>query len=80
MSLGKAMIHARKQKAIAKAVVITGDHGTVQHAHAHILQMPVLVAIPWVSDANTAKNGNGNGNGSFWNRSRADSRRDRVGV
>jgi len=41
MSLGKAMIHARKQKAIAKAVVLAADHGVVQHAH--ILQMPVLV-------------------------------------
>ena len=41
MSLGKAMIHARKQKAIAKAAVYSSDHGTVHHAH--ILQMPVLV-------------------------------------
>jgi len=43
MSLGKAMIHARKQKAIAKAVVLAADHGTTPYAHAHILQMPVLV-------------------------------------
>ena len=43
MSLGKAMIHARKQKAIAKAVVQAADHGAVHHEHAHILQMPVLV-------------------------------------
>jgi hypothetical protein len=44
MSLGKAMIHARKQKAIAKAVVLSAaGHETVQHAHVHILQMPVLV-------------------------------------
>ena len=37
------MIHARKQKAIAKAVVMAADHGAVQFTHAHILQMPVLV-------------------------------------
>ena len=43
MSLGKAMIHARKQKAIAKAVVMAADHGAAPHVHAHILQMPVLV-------------------------------------
>ncbi len=47
MSLGKAMIHARKQKAIAKAVVMAAEHGvahgTPHHTHAHILQMPVLV-------------------------------------
>src|SRR5579863_2149594 len=43
MSLGKAMIHARKQKAIAKAVVLAGGHETGHHTHAHILQMPVLV-------------------------------------
>ena len=43
MSLGKAMIHARKQKAIAKAVVMAADHGLSPHVHAHILQMPVLV-------------------------------------
>src|ERR1700723_1899339 len=43
MSLGKAMIHARKQKAIAKAVVLAADHGPSPHVHAHILQMPVLV-------------------------------------
>ena len=43
MSLGKAMIHARKQKAIAKAVVLAADHGPAPYAHAHILQMPVLV-------------------------------------
>ena len=43
MSLGKAMIHARKQKAIAKAVVQAAEHGSAHHAHAHILQMPVLV-------------------------------------
>ena len=36
------MIHARKQKAIAKAVVMT-EHGPALHAHTHILQMPVLV-------------------------------------
>jgi len=43
MSLGKAMIHARKQKAIAKAVVLAADHDPAPHAHTHILQMPVLV-------------------------------------
>ena len=44
MSLGKAMIHARKQKAMAKAVVMAADHGaTHAYAHTHILQMPVLV-------------------------------------
>ncbi len=37
------MIHARKQKAIARAVVLAGGHENVQHAHAHILQRPVLV-------------------------------------
>jgi uncharacterized protein involved in exopolysaccharide biosynthesis len=42
------------------------------------LEMPVLVSIPWVTEASTAKNGNG----SFWNRSKApgSSSRDRVGV
>src|SRR5271170_7656570 len=43
MSLGKAMIHARKQKAIAKAVILAADYGPSPHVHAHILQMPVLV-------------------------------------
>jgi 5-methylcytosine-specific restriction endonuclease McrA len=57
MSLGKAMIHARKMKAILKvgapadrsssaglkAVALAADHGATHHAHAHILQMPVLV-------------------------------------
>ena len=44
MSLGKAMILARKQKAIAKAVVLSADHGPAPHVHAlFILQMPVLV-------------------------------------
>jgi len=42
MSLGKAMIHARKQKSIARAVASTGE--TVSAAHSnHMLQMPVLV-------------------------------------
>ena len=41
MSLGKAMIHARKQKAIAKAAVSAGDLAAVPSTH--ILQMPVLV-------------------------------------
>jgi 5-methylcytosine-specific restriction endonuclease McrA len=41
MSLGKAMIHARKQKAIAKAASYTGDYTAIQPNH--LLQMPVLV-------------------------------------
>ena len=41
MSLGKAMIHARKQKSIAKAAAHTGDFAAVQPNH--MLQMPVLV-------------------------------------
>ena len=45
MSLGKAMIHARKQKAIARAAALAADHaGGLTAAHAapspHILQMP----------------------------------------
>ena len=35
MSLGKAMIHARKQKSIAKAAACAGDYAAVQPiAHA----------------------------------------------
>ena len=41
MSLGKAMIHARKQKAIAKAATPGGDYTAIQPNH--LLQMPVLV-------------------------------------
>ena len=41
MSLGKAMIHARKQKSIAKAAAYAGDYASVQPIH--MLQMPVLV-------------------------------------
>src|SRR6202522_2330662 len=41
MSLGKAMIHARKQKSIAKAAACAGDYASVQPVH--MLQMPVLV-------------------------------------
>ena len=41
MSLGKAMIHARKQKAIAKAAVRCGPGTAV--ASNQMLQMPVLV-------------------------------------
>ena len=44
MSLGKAMIHARKQKSIARAAAHaseTGSYAVVQSTH--ILQMPVLV-------------------------------------
>ncbi len=44
MSLGKAMIHARKQKSIARAAACAGDHALAQsHSARHILQMPVLV-------------------------------------
>ena len=45
MSLGKAMIHARKQKAISKAVAMAADHaaGTYVVQPVHLLQMPVLV-------------------------------------
>ena len=42
MSLGKAMIHARKQKSIAKAAAMAADHGSTVQPH-HMLQMPVLV-------------------------------------
>ena len=41
MSLGKAMIHARKQKSIAKAAASAGEYAAVQPVH--MLQMPVLV-------------------------------------
>jgi len=42
MSLGKAMIHARKQKSIAKAAAASaGDYAQVQPVH--MLQLPVLV-------------------------------------
>ena len=45
MSLGKAMVHARKQKAIARAVALAAEHASGQHPtqSIHILQMPVLV-------------------------------------
>ncbi len=44
MSLGKAMIHARKQKAIVRAAAqLTQEHAVVHHPSVHILQMPVLV-------------------------------------
>jgi 5-methylcytosine-specific restriction endonuclease McrA len=45
MSLGKAMIHARKQKSAARVAAMAAEH-TAVHTHAHatqILQMPVLV-------------------------------------
>jgi len=44
MSLGKAMIHARKQKAIARAAAHAhaGEAAAVTHSN-HMLQMPVLV-------------------------------------
>ena len=42
MSLGKAMIHARKQKAMARAAVHAGELATGPH-HNHMLQLPVLV-------------------------------------
>jgi len=41
MSLGKAMIHARKQKSIARSAAHTGDMAAAPANH--ILQMPVLV-------------------------------------
>jgi len=41
MSLGKAMIHARKQKSIARVAAFAGEQATIHSAH--ILQMPVLV-------------------------------------
>src|SRR5579862_4919355 len=41
MSLGKAMIHARKQKSVARAAALASEHAPVQSAH--MLQMPVLV-------------------------------------
>src|SRR5664280_1174551 len=45
MSLGKAMIHARKQKSIARAVALAGEHSLGLHSiqTTHLLQMPVLV-------------------------------------
>src|SRR5580704_2715305 len=45
MSLGKAMIHARKQKSIAKAAAFAGEHAAAHYTvqTSHILQMPVLV-------------------------------------
>src|SRR6476660_7433015 len=44
MSLGKAMIHARKQKSAARAAAYAAESGTHTAVHAnHILQMPVLV-------------------------------------
>jgi len=48
------------------------------------LQMPVLVAIPWVAEGMSmnGKNGRNGKNGSFWNRSKdsGGSRHDKVGV
>jgi len=41
MSLGKAMIHARKQKSIVKAAAQAGDYAAVQPVA--MMQMPVLV-------------------------------------
>jgi 5-methylcytosine-specific restriction endonuclease McrA len=43
MSLGKAMIHARKQKAIARAAAAHLGEPAVAGHHNHMLQMPVLV-------------------------------------
>src|ERR1035437_220725 len=45
MSLGKAMIHARKQKSIARAAALAGEHSAAQYTiqTAHLLQMPVLL-------------------------------------
>ena len=44
------------------------------------LQMPVLVAIPWVAENSVSMNGNGNGN--LWSRWKGSGKsdRDRVGV
>lgn len=44
MSLGKAMIHARKQKSAVRAAAHVAESGAHAGMHAsHILQMPVLV-------------------------------------
>jgi polysaccharide chain length determinant protein (PEP-CTERM system associated) len=43
------------------------------------LQMPVLVAIPWVTEEDHAQNGNGNG-GGFWKRKKASGSSAREGV
>jgi hypothetical protein len=45
MSLGKAMIHARKQKSIVKAAAYAGDYAQVQPIH--MLQMPAERAARW---------------------------------
>ena len=41
MSLGQAMMHARKQKSVARTVAFAGEQATLQSVH--LLQMPVLV-------------------------------------
>ena len=41
MSLGKAMIHARKQKSLAKAAAHIGEQTWTQSSQ--VMQMPVLV-------------------------------------
>src|SRR5665213_367935 len=45
MSLGKAMIHARKQRSIARAAAAAADYPGAQPAvqTMHMLQLPVLV-------------------------------------
>ena len=43
MSLGKAMIHARKQKSLAKAARVLPQEGQLCTASGQVLQMPVLV-------------------------------------
>jgi len=44
MSLGKAMIHARKQKSIARAAAHASESGNCAVVQSsHVLQMPVLV-------------------------------------
>ena len=43
MSIGKAMIHARKQKAIAKAAIASTSGALSAATCNHMLQMPVLV-------------------------------------
>ena len=43
MSLGKAMIHARKQKSLAKAARVVHTEGQSWAQTGQVLQMPVLV-------------------------------------
>ena len=43
MSLGKAMMHARKQKSLVRAAAVAGGHEQAAAQASLILQMPVLV-------------------------------------